>query len=137
MLDVPEELKEGSYRIREKIDFEQWVFEQKLEMTRVQSQGYAETYENMLNSLVNSFHPWWPEEFEAKWDEARKMVHPDRMNELNRKRLEAKEVLLATLIDDMGIGFTKKKKMKITQGVYKLWDMFPPYPPEKQPSSKN
>ena len=117
MLDVPEELKEGSYRIREKIDFEQWVFEQKLEMTRVQSQGYAETYENMLNSLVNSFHPWWPEEFEAKWDEARKMVHPDRMNELNRKRLEAKEVLLATLIDDMGIGFTKKKKMKITQGV--------------------
>lgn len=136
-MESDESLPEMAYKIREKIDFEQWVFEQKLEMTRVQSMGDLRTYENMLNSLVNSFHPWWPDGFEAKWDEARKMVHPEPTNELNRKRLEAKEILMATLIDDIGIGFTKKKKMKISQGVYKLWDMFPPNPPDKQPSSKN
>ena len=137
MLDVPIEPTEGSYRIREKIDFEMWVFEQKLEMTRVQSMGDLRTYENMLNSLVNSFHPWWPDDFEAKWELARKKFHPDATNQINRERLEKKEVLLATLIDDMGIGFTKKKKIRITQGVYKLWEMYPPYPREKQPSSKS
>ena len=137
MAEVSDEVAQGSYRIREKIDFEMWVFEQKLEMTRVQSMGDLRTYENMLNSLVNSFHPWWPDDFETRWEEARKMFHVDPMNELNRKRLEAKEILLAGLIDDMGIGFTKKKKMKITQGVYKLWEMFPPYPREKQLSPKS
>jgi len=133
MLDVPEELKEGSYRIREKIDYEQWVFEQKLEMTRVQSMGDLQTYENMLNSIVNGFHPWWPDGFETKWEDTRKMSHPDRQNEINRKRLEAKEILMATLIDDMGIGFTKKKKMKFSQGVPYLWKAFPPFPENKKP----
>ena len=132
--DAPPEM---GYRIREKIDFEMWVFEQKLEMVRIQSMGDLRTYENMLNSLVNSFHPWWPENFEVKWEEARKKTHPDATNPMNRERLEAKEVLLATLIDDMGIGFTKKKKMRITQGVYKLWEIYPPFPPDKQPSSKS
>jgi len=128
---------ETAYKIREKIDFEMWVFEQKLEMTRVQAMGDLRTYENMLNSLVNSFYTWWPENFEADWEKARAMTHPDPMNEINKKRLETKEILLAKLIDDMGIGFTKKKKMKITQGVYKLWEIFPPFPPDKQPSSKS
>lgn len=137
MTGLPDEPVEGSYRIREKIDFEMWVFEQKLEMVRVQSMGDLRTYENMLNSLVNSFHPWWPDDFEGKWKAAREMTHADPLNEINRKRIEAKEILLAGLIDDMGIGFTKKKKMKITEGVYKLWEMYPPYPPEKQPSSKS
>ena len=137
MAEVSDEIAQGSYRIREKIDFEMWVFEQKLEMTRVQSMGDLRTYENMLNSLVNSFHPWWPDDFQGKWDEARKLTHADPMNQINRERLEKKEVLLAGLIDDMGIGFTKKKKMKITQGVYKLWEMFSPFPPEKPPSSKS
>lgn len=137
MAEISDEPIEGAYRIREKIDFEMWVFEQKLEMTRVQSMGDLRTYENMLNSLVNSFHPWWPEDFEAKWELARKKFHPDATNQINRERLEAKEVLLAGLIDDMGIGFTKKKKMKITQGVYPLWEMYSPFPPEKRPSSKN
>jgi hypothetical protein len=132
-MESDEPLPEMAYKIREKIDFEQWVFEQKLEMTRVQSMGDLRTYENMLNSLVNSFHPWWPDDFEAKWEEARKMTHPDPVNEINRKRLEAKEILMATLIDDIGIGFTKKKKMKISQGVPYLWKAFPPFPENKKP----
>lgn len=131
MTGLPDEPVEGSYRIREKIDFEMWVFEQKLEMVRVQSMGDLRTYENMLNSLVNSFHPWWPDDFEGKWELARKKTHPDATNPLNRERLEAKEILLAGLIDDMGIGFTKKKKMNIKDGVPYLWKAFPPFPPNK------
>jgi hypothetical protein len=137
MLDVPVEPTEGSYRIREKIDYETLIFIRKEEMIFAQSRGELEKYENMLNSTVNDFHPLWPDDFEAKWKKLREMRHPDPGNALNKQRIEEKETLLADLIDGLGLGFTKKKKMKITQGVYKLWEMFPPYPREKQPLSKS
>ncbi len=135
-----------SYSLREKIDFESWFFEQMLEMTRVQSIPDLKTYENMLNTLIMRLSAWWPEGFEAEWKKIReldptKMTQDERQSrppdEINKERLELKELALSRLINEMGIGFTKKKKMHITEGVKPLWDLYPPFPPSSETSSKN
>lgn len=122
---------EGQYKIREKIDAEQWVYEHRLLMTRVQAENELGIYENMMNSLVNSFRPYWPEGFKERWEAARQKSHADAGNPLNKERLEEKECLLAELIDSMDIGFSKKRKMKISRGLEPLWKLYPPYPPSK------
>jgi len=116
-------------KVREKIDFEVWIYEHRLEMTKVQADRGMATYENMLNSLINSLIPYWPEGFEAKWDIARNLKHPDPNNEKNRLRVETKERLMAELIEAMGIGFTRKKKAIMKAGGGKLWELYSPLPP--------
>jgi len=134
---------EGSYSLREKIDFESWFFEQMLEMTRVQATPDLKTYENMLNTLIMRLSAWWPEGFETDWKKIREMdpkkMPPDGRppDEINKERLELKELALSKLINEMGIGFTKKKKLHITEGVKPLWDLYPPYPPSSETSSKS
>lgn len=128
---------ESSSSIREKIDLEQWFYEQLLEMTRVQAEGNLKTYENMQNTIILRLRQNWPDGFEAEWNEARKSFHPDPKNIANKTRLELKEMLISKLMDEIGLGFTKKKKMKITKGVQSLWEAFPPFPPPKEPLSKN
>lgn len=128
---------EMQYRIRERVDYEQWVFEHLMEMTRVQSEGELRKYENMLNTLILSLSPYWPEGFKEEWEEARSKTHPDPGNPINQQRLEQKELLKAKLIDQIDIGFTKKKKMRLKGGLLKLWEMFPPFPPNNGKSSGN
>jgi len=127
----------SGYRIRERLDYEQWVFEHLLEMTRVQSTGDPETYENMLNTLILTLRPYWPDDFEGRWKVVRGKWHPDRANPINRERVEDKEMLKAELIDKMEIGFTRKKKMIMKGGLEPLFRIFPPFPPNKEPSSKS
>lgn len=125
------------YKIREKVDYEQWIFEHLMEMTRVQSGGERKKYENMLNTLILSLSPYWPDGFKEKWEEIRKMHHPDPWNKINDERIEAKELLKAELIDKIGVGFTKKRKMQMKGGLLKLWEMYPPFPPSSERSSKS
>lgn len=126
-------IPEMHYKIREKVDYEQWVFEHLMEMTIVQAKGELKIYENMLNTMIISLSPYWPHDFKEKWDAIRLKSHPDPMNPLNKARLEDKEFLKAELIDRIEIGFTKKKRMKLSKGVLKLWEMFPPFPPSSKP----
>ena len=126
--------EQGTYRIRERLDYEQWVFEHLLEMTRVQSVADPVTYENMLNTLILTLHPYWPDGFEARWKEARAKYHPDKNNPLNLERVEDKEMLKAELIDKMEIGFTKKKKMHMKGGLLPLWKMYSPFPKNNEKS---
>lgn len=136
-MEAETKVQTEGYSLREKIDLEQWFFEQLLEMTRVQADGNLKTYENMLNTVMLRFSQYWPEGFEKDWNEARTKIHPDAANPINKDRLEKKERLLSRLMDEIGLGFTKKKKMHITEGVKSLWDLYPPYPPNSEPSSKS
>lgn len=130
-MESEESAVETQSRVREKIDYEQWVFQHRLEMTKVQAKGNLSLYENMLNTLINSFSPHWPDGFKEKWELARKIWHPEAKNPINTRRIEQKELLMAELMDQMGIGFTKKQKITIKGGVLELWKMFPPWPPKK------
>lgn len=135
--DSSTEPEQGAYRIRERLDYEQWVFEHLLEMTRVQSIVDPETYENMLNTLILTLHPYWPDGFEERWQKARAKWHPDKSNPINRERVEDKEILKAELIDKMEIGFTRKRHLNISGGMEPLFKLFPPFPQSKEPSSKS
>jgi len=118
-------------KVRERLDIEQWFFEQLLEMTKVQSVGDLRIYENMINTLILRLSAHWPEGFEKKWNGVRTMFSLDPMNQVNRERLEQKEVLLAELMDKIGIGFTRTKKIEMKKGMEPLWKLFPPNPPNE------
>jgi hypothetical protein len=126
-------------KLRERLDFSQWVLDHMHRMTDVQAEPDLKAYEHMLNSLIFRLSPWWPKDknedgktFEDRFEVARKKTHKDPRNPINRERLEDKELLLAELLDVTGIAFTRRKKARISGGLKRLWEEFPPFPPNKE-----
>jgi len=119
-------------KIRERLDFAQWVLDHLEAMTDVQAGPNAKAYEGMLNTLIFRLAPYWPDGFKADLDKARLKTHSNPTNKLNKDRLEEKELLLAQLLDETGIAFTRRKKAKISGGLKSLWEEFPPFLPDSE-----
>lgn len=135
---APFELSQDG-KLRERLDFSQWVLEHMHRMTDVQAVPDLKAYEHMLNSLIFRLSPWWPKgkdkegkDFKDRFEEVRKKTHRDPKNPQNRERLEDKELLLAELLDVTGIAFTRRKKAKISGELKRLWEEFPPFLPNKE-----
>lgn len=135
--DVGQQLDFG--KIREKMDFSHWVLDHMEKMSDVQALADIRAYENMLNTLIFRLSPWWPKEkdeegrdFKDRLEAARKKFNKKPDHPSNRERLEEKELLLAELLDEAGIAFTRRKKARISGGLQGLWDLFPPFLPAKK-----
>jgi len=131
---MPVEGGEAIYdgKLRERLDFAQWVLDHMEKMSDVQAQGDMKSYESMLTSLIFRLSPWWSPDFAEDFKKVRAKVHKNPQNRLNRVRIEGKELLLAKLLDETGIAFTRRKKAKITGGLKRLWEEFPPYLPNTE-----
>jgi len=114
-------------KLRERLDFAQWVLDHMEKMSDVQSEGDMKSYERMLTSLIFRLSPWWSPDFAEDFKKIRAKVHKNPQNKLNMDRIEGKELLLAKLLDETGIAFTRRRKAKISGGLKSLWDEFPPY----------
>ena len=119
-------------KLRERLDFAQWVLDHMEKMSDVQAQGDMKSYERMLTTLIFRLSPWWPKGFDEEFKEVRAKIHKSPQNKLNFERIEGKELLLAKLLDETGIAFTRRKKAKISGGLKRLWEEFPPYLPNKE-----
>jgi len=131
---MPVEGGEAIYdgKLREHLDFARWVLDHMEKMSDVQAQGDMKSYESMLTSLIFRLSPWWSPDFAEDFKKVRAKVHKNPQNKLNRVRIEGKELLLAKLLDETGIAFTRRKKAKITGGLKRLWEEFPPYLPNTE-----
>jgi hypothetical protein len=140
MMDELDSTVEVRDKIREKLDIEQWALEHMMKMSDVQALGELTTYESMMNSFILSLSPYWPDGFKEKWDKVRMIAmgpefSPD--DSKHKERLMEKELLKAELIEQIGIGFTKKKKAYLRGGLKRLWEIYPPSTPLTENSSEN
>lgn len=121
-----EDFEAGGNKVHEKTDFEQWVFEFKLEMCQVQSRGEVALYEWMQNSLLNALDPYMDDKHREWLERIRGMVNPKDPT-INYRRMQEKELLTTHILDDLGAQFTPRRKGFIKKGVAKLWDLYPPW----------
>ena len=116
-------------KVRQQLDFEQLIFLHLDRMSAVQAERDMAQYEGMLNSMVYRLHPYWPDTFKVEWDALKSKVNKeDPTDPINYERLVEKEILLSRLMENMGILFTKKKKLVFKGDTEKLWKLFPPLP---------
>ena len=119
-------------KLRERLDFSQLVLYHMEKMSDAQSEGDMRSYESMLTSLIFMLSPWWHDGFKEDFKKVRAKFHKTPTNKLNKERLEGKQLLLAKLLDETGIAFTRRRKAKISGGLKSLWEAFPPFLPNKE-----
>jgi hypothetical protein len=114
-------------KVRQQLDFEQLIFLHWDRMSAVQAERDMPQYESMLNSLVYKLFVYWPDTFKGEWDALKTKVNKDDPTDpVNYERLVEKEILLSRLMENMGILFTKKKKLVFKGDTERLWKIYPP-----------
>jgi len=128
VITVPEE-QDYDRKVHEKTDFEQWIFEYRLLMGQVQSEGNLPMYEMMLNTMLNQLDPYMEDNHRQWLERIRTMIDPTKPD-LNYQRMQEKELLITHILNDLGTQFTPRRKAYIKKGVAKLWELYPPWESE-------
>jgi len=122
---------EPGMRVREKVDFEQYLFEFMLNQADVLADGNMDVYETMQNALLAKLSPYMSKAQTKELNDIRKMIttigdQSPEAQRINKERMEKKDELTSKILHELGTQLTPRKQARISKGMPLIWKAYPP-----------